>query len=307
MAGNTLRDTCNLIADEEEDTGTVTLAESVDLGSIHEPSLIELHGAQIGKLHILGKPTMLLGRDSRMDLVVHVQSVSRCHARLEQHGDTILVEDLNSTNGTFINDSRISKGTLHDGDLLKVGGTILKFLACGNPETSYHDQIYHMATMDGLTRIPNKRFCLEHLAREMSRAKRHQRPISILMFDIDHFKEVNDRYGHLAGDRILVRLVQILKGRIRKEDLFGRFGGEEFMIISTETTEPKARRFAEKLRALVERTDFRVGDQIVPITISIGVLQMPFSITDPLLLVSMVDERMYAAKERGRNCVVAGT
>ena len=100
---------------------------------------------------------------------------------------------------------------LRDGDLIKIGRTIFKFLTGGNIENAYHEEIYRLTTVDGLTQIFNKRYFLDTLEREIARAHRYRRPLSLVMFDIDHFKKVNDSFGHLAGDYVLKHLAQTVR------------------------------------------------------------------------------------------------
>src|SRR6185312_5800506 len=161
--------------------------------------------------------------------------------------------DLGSTNGTYLNDQEILHETpLRNGDLIKVGGSIFKFLYGGNVEQLYYEEIYRMAIIDGLTQVYNKRYLLEFLEREMARCHRYARALSLIMFDIDHFKNINDSNGHLAGDYVLRELAGLVRQRIRKEECFARYGGEEFSVVMPEAGPENARRFSEKVRKLIE-------------------------------------------------------
>src|SRR5207237_10447404 len=133
------------------------------------------------------------------------------------------LEDLQSTNGTFLNDQPAAMSKLRDGDYLRVGNCIFRYLAGGNVEAEYHEEIYRLTIIDGLTGIHNKRYLLEFLDRELSRSARHQRPLSLILLDLDRFKEVNDRLGHLAGDKTLREVVACISTAIRKEELFSRY------------------------------------------------------------------------------------
>jgi len=250
-----------------------------------------------------------------------VDSVSRRHARLVRHSDDWWVEDLGSTNGTFVNDDPVDRRKLGDGDILRFGEAVVKFLSGTNIERAYHDEVYRLSILDGLTGVHNKRFFDEVLEREVARSQRHGGNLALVMFDIDHFKQINDTYGHLAGDTILVLLCRRLRPRIRREDVLARVGGEEFACLLTETTQDGALGFAEDLRQLVEREPFVCDGQAIQVTISLGVAAFepqpgtpsrpPFEDTrataaplkDALDLVRRADSRLYAAKNGGRNRV----
>jgi diguanylate cyclase (GGDEF)-like protein len=194
---------------------------------------------------------------------------------------------------------------MRDGDLIKIGRTIFKFLTGGNIENAYHEEIYRLTTIDGLTQIFNKRYFLETLEREIARSHRYRREMSLVMFDIDHFKKVNDSFGHLAGDYVLKHLAQTVKTRIRREDCFARYGGEEFAIVLPEIDGLNAKPFAEKIRQLVEATDFKFENTTMPVTISMGVATLDVESTDAQALIKRADDRLYEAKSSGRNCVCA--
>ncbi|HEV3030797.1 MAG TPA: GGDEF domain-containing protein, partial [Polyangia bacterium] len=199
----------------------------------------------------------------------------------------------------------IDEYVMRDGDLIKIGRTIFKFLTGGNIENAYHEEIYRLTTIDGLTQIFNKRYFLETLEREIARSHRYRRELSLVMFDIDHFKKINDSYGHLAGDYVLKHLAQTVKTRIRREDCFARYGGEEFSIVLPEIDGLNAKPFAEKIRQLVEITDFKFENTSMPLTISMGVATLDMDSTDPQALIKRADDRLYEAKSSGRNCVCA--
>jgi diguanylate cyclase (GGDEF)-like protein len=249
---------------------------------------------------------MVLGRGNDCDIRINDHSVSRRHARIQPGADGYYAVDLQSTNGTFVNDVPISIARIKDGDYLRVGNCIYRFLAGGNVEAEYHEEIYRLTIIDGLTEIHNKRYLLEFLDRELSRSARYNRPLSLILFDIDRFKSVNDDLGHLGGDFILRELAAIVKASIRKEELFARYGGEEFAIVLPETTLETGRLVAERIRLLVERHPFQYEGKSVPITISMGVAstigEVPLTPTD---LIRHADENLLAAKQTGRNRVVS--
>jgi two-component system cell cycle response regulator len=214
-----------------------------------------------------------------------------------------MVTDLQSTNGTYVNNEPILSQFLQNGDQIKIGDTIFKYLVGSDVESGYHEEIYQMTIKDGLTEIYNKRFFLEALDREMSRAQRYGRELAILLFDIDHFKEVNDSYGHLAGDYVLQALARLVSTRARREEIFARYGGEEFVILLPETSKDGAMELAEQLRKRVESYTFIFEGEEILLTISIGVATMGRKAATPNDFIKMADKQMYKAKAEGRNCV----
>src|SRR5947209_5127518 len=263
-------------------------------------------GPSMGSRYSLNGLALVLGRGEDCDIQIHEHSVSRKHARIELGNDGYYVADLQSTNGTFVNDMPITHARLHDGDYLRVGNCIYRFLAGGNVESEYHEEIYRLTIIDGLTSIHNQRYLLEFLDRELARSARHQRPLALIMFDIDRFKAINDELGHLGGDFALRELAACVKKTVRREDLFARYGGEEFAMVLVETTEQGASDVAERIRQSVEKHPFRFEDKPFSLTVSLGVA---FTAGDSTLtaagLMRLADEKLYQAKRAGRNRVVS--
>jgi len=271
--------------------------------------IILLHppGPDIGRKTPLKGDSYVFGREADADLVISRNSVSRRHARLARDDNGWFVEDLGSTNGSFVNEERIQRQYLRDGDQLRFGDTIFKFLSGTNVEAAYHEEIYQMTIVDGLTGVHNKRYFLDFLERELASCHRHGHPISLVMFDLDHFKSVNDERGHLAGDAVLKEMAGRVKGRIRREDLFARYGGEEFAAVLTVTPLDGAIRFAEQVRALIADTPFEFEGERFTVTISAGVATVHGETEiDAEALIKRADDNLYKAKGRGRNCSVPG-
>jgi diguanylate cyclase (GGDEF)-like protein len=249
---------------------------------------------------------MLIGRGA--DCAIHIDdhSVSRKHARVEPTPEGYCAIDLGSTNGTYVNDVPVDRQLLDDGDYLRVGNCIYRFLAGGNIEAEYHEEIYRLAIIDGLTEIPNKRYLYEFLSRELARAQRHQRPLSVIMFDLDHFKAVNDEMGHLCGDHVLRELAGRLKAVVRADELLARYGGEEFSAVLPDCTREEAAVVAERLRQLVCERPFCFDGSELPITISLGVgCTQGGELVSPSQLLERADGKLYEAKRGGRNRVVS--
>jgi diguanylate cyclase (GGDEF)-like protein len=265
--------------------------------------LIYPPGPALGKRFELDRGEIVIGRGQDCDILLDRDAVSRRHARVARTGEGWKVVDLASTNGSYVNDVPIQERVLHDGDRLKIGNTIFKFLTGGNVETAYHEEIYRMTIVDGLTQVYNKRYFLEHLERELARTARSRRPLSLVMFDIDHFKLINDDHGHLTGDHVLRELAARVKRRVRKDEVFARYGGEEFAIVLPEAGHENAITYAEKMRRLVEGEPFVFEQQKITVTISLGVATVSEEIP-ALAFIKTADECLYKAKRGGRNQVV---
>ena len=283
-------------------TVVTVISKIADRPASTEACLVVIYGSELGKKFNLDRELIQIGRSSKADIQIDQESVSRNHARISADGDEHVVEDLKSTNGTYVNDEPIDRHTLRDGDLVKIGRTIFKFLTGGNIENSYHEEIYRLTTVDGLTQVYNKRYFLETLDREISRAQRYHRPLALALFDIDFFKKINDTYGHLAGDAVLKQMATLIKARTRRDDIFARYGGEEFAIVLPELDLEHAMAMGEKLRRLIERADFTFEEHDIAVTISVGVA-IYHEGDDPATLVKRADTQLYEAKGSGRNCV----
>ena len=246
-----------------------------------------------------------IGRDPQNALVLEFDSVSRRHARLVRRDNSWWVIDNNSTNGTYVNDEPTREIQLRNGDRIKIGDVILKFLSAGDLEAEFLATMHQMAVTDGLTQAANKRQLNEAIANEIERSQRHGRPLSLIFFDIDHFKRVNDTHGHLAGDMVLKEIANGILRRIRRSEVFGRYGGEEFALLLPETDLEGALHLAEELRALVQSHPFVYEGRQIPVTISIGVVEWNPAIRTPDDFYREADALLYKAKRSGRNRVVS--
>ena len=262
-------------------------------------------GPLMGNRYPLSDET-LIGRTDDCHVQNPDGSVSRLHAKVARGSDGVFrVSDLGSTNGTFVNNVRRESTVLHDGDYLRIGNCIYRFLAGGNLEAEYHEEIHRLTIIDALTGVHNRRSLNEILDRELARADRHHRPLAVILFDIDRFKSINDRFGHVAGDLTLRDLSARIKEVVRKDELLARYGGEEFAIVLPESGAEAALELAERVRKVVEAVPFQFNETPFPVTVSLGIGVTPGgeSIT-PSTLIERADKNLYAAKQNGRNRVV---
>ncbi len=265
-------------------------------------------GPSMGRRYALGAESWILGRGDGCDICVPENSVSRRHARIDPTTAGYAVRDLDSTNGTYVNDvTTCGPHLLRDGDYVRVGNCIYRFLAGGNIESEYHEEIYRLTIIDGLTQLHNYRYFLDFLDRELARSVRHARPLSVLLIDLDHFKVVNDTYGHLCGDHVLRELADRLRPQVRREDLFARYGGEEFAVVLVETPAAEAAAAGERVRHAVAAGPFAFDGREIAVTVSVGVAttQGDEPALTPAGLLQVADARLYAAKHDGRNAVRA--
>lgn len=262
--------------------------------------------ASIGRMFKLDRSETVLGRSSEAQLQVEDDGISRKHAKVVALGDgRFQLVDLGSTNGTFHNGLKVSSAPLGDGDKIQIGSnTVLKFSIQDELEEQYQRSIYESATRDGLTRLYNKKYFLETLHKEFSYCLRHRLPLSLVMFDVDHFKKINDVYGHPAGDYVLTRIAQRVSETVRNEDVLARYGGEEFALMLRESPEEDALVCAERCRQAVDRSEFIFGGTPIKVSISLGVATLLDSdFTQAEELIAVADKYLYRAKRAGRNRV----
>ncbi|MEN6625178.1 MAG: GGDEF domain-containing protein [Candidatus Sumerlaeia bacterium] len=273
------------------------------------PVLILLEGSGVNRRYRIDKPLMTMGRDLTNDIVLRDTRCSRRHAKLEYKnflqtdGDTeIVLHDMESTNGTFVNGVRIASHPLHDRDKILVGSTLFGFFLRDEAELEADQQLFHLASNDALTGLRNRGVLNMELEKEFDRARRYGRSLSLVMFDIDHFKNFNDTYGHQMGDAVLQEIGRLVKANIRFNDLGARYGGEEFAIILPETAIDGALIQAERLRQSVANFIIPTEGTSINITISLGIAQLETGINSVEDLIRAADKALYQAKNEGRNC-----
>ena len=291
----------------DRDTPKITLDDpDAALPSGGETCLVSIYGPDLGRRWSLDLDEMIIGRESSCAVSVPIDTVSRRHCRLCLRGGEVFLTDLGSTNGTALNDEALPPNeefALRSGDRIRAGSAIFKFLRGDDVESLYHEEIYRTMIVDGLTDAHSRRFLTEFLEREMARCGRHARPLSLVLFEIDELKRVNDDFGHLNGDQVLREIADLVREKVRREDCFARFGGDEFAVVLTETDLAHAREFGELLGQRVEAHEFRVGSETIPVTISIGVATMGREQREAAAFLAAAYARLYEAKEAGRNRV----
>jgi len=312
LAGTAGRDATTGMNSRDNDSSTtqrrtIRPPRGLDLRGGTDACLVVLQGQRLGQRIDIGDQALTFGRAPECDFQIVERSVSRQHARLWKEPSGYRVKDLDSTNKTLLNDQPIIEAELKDGDHITIGSCVLKFMERSSVEARYHDEIYQLATMDPLTGLYNRRHFLQLLERELARTTSHQRPLALLIIDLDHFKSVNDLYGHAAGDVVLKLVGASLQANARGEVIVARIGGEEFAAVLPEQDISEAAAFAERLRSAIEalELDASVGPRRV--TVSIGVASWRPGMAGVADLLRTTDTELYRAKEDGRNRVcVAG-
>lgn len=280
-----------------------------DTSALPEASVILIaHPEQrsLGSRYRLARGGSLdIGRSVTADVSLpDVPSVSRNHARLCWADEGVQIQDLGSTNGVCVNDRRIAGPTaLRSGDRFQTGAVHFKFLLEKDVEHAYHLAVYELIMRDGLTQLYNRRKFEEEAQREFARAERYGRAVSLILFDIDRFKDVNDSHGHLVGDTVLKRLAGMVSEHVRAEQVMARVGGEEFALLCPEVDAEGARALAERLReAIAQQTHGEEGGPFL-ITCSFGVAALGSGMGSPEDLFAAADAALYQSKESGRNRV----
>jgi two-component system cell cycle response regulator len=273
------------------------------------PFLLVLSGPQVGELHRLTPDLVTVIGRGDADLRVRDDGVSRRHCSIQPRGSGALLVDLGSANGTFVDGERVGEKLLSNDDRFQIGtSTTFKFSIADELEAAVQRKLVDAALREPLTGLYSRRHFQERFAAEVAVAHRHKRPLSLLLVDVDHFKRVNDRYGHLAGDEVLKSVARALTQGIRIEDILARFGGEEFVVLAREADAAAAMALAERLRQLVEvaQTRWESGDEVpigIQVTISIGVAQLGPDQNERELF-QRADGAAYEAKKQGRNRVL---
>ena len=267
------------------------------------PCLVIISGDDMGRRIELGHQEVSIGRVDTCTIFVNTDQVSRKHATINRVLGKYYIVDNRSTNGTFVNEQKVERSKLVDGDQIRVGKTVIKYTE-SHVEQRYFEHAFNLASLDALTGCFNKRYFDESFAKDVQRSQQGGTPLSIVLFDIDHFKQVNDTYGHPAGDAVLKNVAGAMLAQLRQGDALFRVGGEEFVLVMAATPRDMAIQAAEASRGLIGGlvTDFM--STRITVTLSLGVAELGATELPPALY-QRADELLYAAKRGGRNRVVA--
>ncbi|MBI4127030.1 MAG: GGDEF domain-containing protein [Deltaproteobacteria bacterium] len=297
------------IDESSHDSTVITSIEKLEADQDRKAYVLFLSGPLQGKLYCLDQEQTIVGRAEDVDIPINDTRISRHHFRISTESGKAFIEDLGSTNGTFVNGKRVKHHELQNGDKIQISSsTVIKFAFGDKGERMFHDEFYQMANFDAVTNIYNKRFFNERFKEEFSHAKRNTTPFSLIMIDIDFFKKINDTHGHLAGDFILAQVAQAIKSTIRGEDILARYGGEEFAVVLRGIELAGATLLAERIRKNLEDAPATFEEKKIPVTISAGVASLSGdNFTTPADLIAAADEQLYHSKQNGRNRVSSAT
>ncbi|MBG59655.1 MAG: GGDEF domain-containing protein [Halobacteriovoraceae bacterium] len=272
----------------------------------NRPACFLVVGGELnGTIFDLNDGETIVGRNPDCAIPLDFNGVSRKHFKVIINAGSSTLQDLGSSNGTYLNNSKIEGAVeLSKGDTVKLGSIALKYLPKGDTERLTYDKLQREANTDGLTGCYNKTYFNNKLDLEVKKSKLTGSPLSLIIFDLDHFKHLNDNYGHDAGDYVLKEKAQLLRDNgIRKQDVFARYGGEEFVVLLPNTNLKQAFEIAERLRKLVESHEFIYDGQRLPVTASIGVADYRQGVNTGTDLFKRADSAVYKSKEGGRNQV----
>ena len=286
----------------------------VNLAELKSPSrprdrhlLVQMQGEDIGRVMSLHGEVWRVGRVQDSDLLINDAGVSRNHARLLWDRGGYVLEDLGSANGTYVHGEAITKHRLRDGDVVQFGpNAVYRYSLADADQEAMLQQLYDASVTDALTGAYNREHFDTRLTAELAYCRRHGTDLSLLMLDLDHFKKVNDTYGHPAGDTVLIELAKVIAIDLRIEDVFARYGGEEFAVILRGIGLEDAVLVAERFRENIERLQIKHEDYVIQITASIGCASLSCCEEwSSEQLIAVADRRLYAAKRGGRNRVVS--
>ncbi|HEV2913926.1 MAG TPA: GGDEF domain-containing protein [Pyrinomonadaceae bacterium] len=302
----------------ERDRANEDTEETLVRVDVRRPALVFLRGELLAVPIPLERDEVILGRALEANVRVNDSRASRLHARINSERDPLTgsmryrLTDLNSTNGTILNGRVITEAFLEDGDKIVIGEHLLRFEMLDEIDREYQRQIHRLLVHDELTGLLTSKSFFSELRREAARAEAESRPFCVLMMDVDHFKEVNDTYGHLAGNETLEELGGVITSALRAGDVAARFGGEEFAAFLLDADYAQALIAAERVRLAVEEHAFPAtrrgsaeAERKHHMTISIGIASFPADARDPVELVELADSALYRAKRSGRNRVCA--
>ena len=271
-----------------------------------KPACLLVVGGELnGSIFDLNVPEITCGRNPECQIMLDFQGISRRHFIVKMNNGVATLEDLGSSNGTYLNNTKMtSDQVLKRGDIIKVGSLALKFLPGGDPERLTYDKLHEEANTDGLTKCYNKSYFNQSLENEIKKCKVTGMPLTLIIFDLDHFKKLNDNFGHDAGDFVLKEMANIIRSNgVRQGDIFARYGGEEFCVLLPNTNLKQGFEIAERLRKLVETNEFIYDAKKLPVTASVGVADYRPGVNTGTDLFKRADSAVYKSKDGGRNQV----
>ena len=267
--------------------------------------VVVLAGDRMGEMVPLNDGRTSIGRGLHADVRINDEGISRSHAQVEHEAGEYYLSDAGSTNGTYANGERVTRYSLKEGDKIQIGASsVLKFTYHDEVDEDFQRTLYESALRDRLTGIFNRGYFNNRLESDVAFALRHGKPLSLVMFDVDRFKQINDDHGHPAGDAILRKVCERVSGTTRSEDIFARYGGEEFVLICRDVDALRASRAAYRIMELVRGNPFEVEEHKLEVTVSLGVADLAM-LNQPSAkaLVEAADAALYVAKRNGRNRV----
>ncbi len=288
-----------------KDETIITPIGALDKEQARFPAISFMSGPSMGQIHLLQEGEYVVGRSKSVSISVPDDAISRQHFKLMVKAGEVLLEDCKSTNGTFVNGVRVDRKVLDDKDTIQISSqTVATFSYVSDLEAQKRNQIYKMANFDPVTQARTKYYFLDQIEQEFSHSKRKGMPLSLIIFDLDFFKKVNDTYGHPAGDYVLKRVAQITQDLIRNEDVFARYGGEEFVVLMRETSETDAVSLADRLCKTIAQSEFQFDIHHFNVNISAGVACFQGdNFANTAEMIKTADQYLYFSKENGRNRV----
>ena len=286
---------------------TLLMDDDTDIkADFRDPYLIVFIGKDSGKRHKLKPGIITIGRSPQADITIDDDRISRVHCAIKWSDGTITIEDKGSKNGTYVDSQKISHAHLSPGVPLRLGHSVMKIEYKDETEIRFEESLIHRASIDALTGIFNRQHFIRLALKEMAYARRHQQTVGIIMIDIDNFKRINDTYGRSGGDLVLVQFAELISEKKRDEDLLGRYGGEEFIILPRDEVDREGiHRQCERIRKAVEKFKFCHAEACEQATISIGFhLDRPDNGKVESLIDDLIDkaeQALYLAKEKGKN------
>ena len=267
--------------------------------------VVVLSGDRMGEMFPLKDDRTTIGRGLQTDVRINDEGISRTHAVVEMEDGDYLLSDAGSTNGTFANGSKVDRYKLQEGDKIQIGASsVLKFTYHDDLDEDFQRNLYESALRDRLTGIFNRGYFSNRLESDVAFALRHGKPLSLVIFDVDDFKQINDEHGHPVGDQVLSTLAHRVLGTTRSEDIFARYGGEEFALICRDVDAIRASRAAYRIKETVGGKPFEVGGKSLVVTVSVGVADLGMLVEPKAeALVEAADAALYLAKRSGKNRV----